>query len=227
MGVPDAPAAARRRDGAGDTSSDVPTNTGIEVTFDQDGVVDAAAHMTIAPEDPRSFEQHGRTLAFVPAERLAASTIYTVTVSARRRGRRAPARSSSPMSVSGSRRRPPGTGQGRDHLPVLGRRVRVGDRRPGHHRHRGSFQESDDPDRPRNRRRPRGSRSIVCADLDTAIAAFRQVRAFPQLDTPGGHGPYPDQGPGPRRRLRCDPSRAGRTYLWFACRTDCPPAGTS
>ena len=65
----------------GDSESGVPTNTGIEVTFDQDGVVDAADHITIEPKVAGRFEQHGRTLAFVPAKRLAAATIYTVTVS--------------------------------------------------------------------------------------------------------------------------------------------------
>ena len=64
----------------GDKASDIPTNTGIEVTFDQDGVVDAAAHVTIAPRVDGRFEQHGRTLAFVPAEPLKPATIYTVTV---------------------------------------------------------------------------------------------------------------------------------------------------
>ena len=64
-----------------DTATDVPTNTGIEVTFDQDGVVDAASHMTIAPKVAGRFEQHDRALAFIPAKRLATSTIYTVTVS--------------------------------------------------------------------------------------------------------------------------------------------------
>jgi hypothetical protein len=64
----------------GDTQTDVPTNTGVEVTFDQDGVVDAASHMTIEPRIDGRFEQHGRTLAFVPAKRLKAATVFTVTV---------------------------------------------------------------------------------------------------------------------------------------------------
>ncbi len=64
-----------------DRATEVPTNTGIEVTFDQDGVVDAASHWSISPKVAGRFEQHGRTLAFVPAKRLAKATIYTVTVS--------------------------------------------------------------------------------------------------------------------------------------------------
>ena len=54
-----------------DESSEVPTDTGIEVTFDQDGVVDAESHISIAPKVAGSFERHGRTVAFVPAKRLA------------------------------------------------------------------------------------------------------------------------------------------------------------
>ena len=58
----------------------LPTNTGIEVTFDQDGVTHAADHITIQPKVAGRFEQHGRTIAFVPAKRLAAATMYTVTI---------------------------------------------------------------------------------------------------------------------------------------------------
>jgi len=61
-------------------SSEVPLDTGIEITFDQDGVEDASSHVTIQPATPGRFEQHGRTLAFVPDRTLAASTLYTVTV---------------------------------------------------------------------------------------------------------------------------------------------------
>jgi hypothetical protein len=65
----------------GDRSTGVPTNTGIELTFDQDGVVDAASHFTIEPAVKGRFETHGRTLVFVPAK-LELATIYTVTLSA-------------------------------------------------------------------------------------------------------------------------------------------------
>jgi len=61
-------------------SSDVPLDTGIEVTFDQDGAGDAASHVSIKPTTPGRFEQHGRTLAFVPDHPLTPSTLYTVTV---------------------------------------------------------------------------------------------------------------------------------------------------
>ena len=57
----------------------VPLTTGIEITFDQDGVTDAASHVTIEPKTAGRFEQHGRVLAFVP-DALKPGTIYTVTV---------------------------------------------------------------------------------------------------------------------------------------------------
>ncbi|HEY7735205.1 MAG TPA: Ig-like domain-containing protein, partial [Candidatus Limnocylindrales bacterium] len=63
-----------------DTETDVPLDTGIEITFDQDGVVDPASHVTIRPATSGRFEQHGRVLAFVP-DRLKPATVYTVTVS--------------------------------------------------------------------------------------------------------------------------------------------------
>ncbi len=61
------------------TETDVRLDTGIEITFDQDGAVDAATHVSIDPKVDGRFEQHGRVLAFVPT-RLAPQTIYTVTV---------------------------------------------------------------------------------------------------------------------------------------------------
>ena len=61
--------------------TEVRLDTGIEVTFDQDGVVDPAAHMTIEPKVDGRFEQHDRVLAFIPERQLAPATIYTVTIS--------------------------------------------------------------------------------------------------------------------------------------------------
>ncbi len=62
-----------------DQATEVPLNTGIEVTFDQDGVTDAASHVTIEPAVKGTFQEHGRVLVFVP-EKLAPATVYTVTV---------------------------------------------------------------------------------------------------------------------------------------------------
>ncbi|HEX7347661.1 MAG TPA: Ig-like domain-containing protein [Candidatus Limnocylindrales bacterium] len=63
-----------------DSATDVPVDTGIEVTFDQDGVVGAEDHFSIEPRVAGRFEQHGRVLSFVP-NRLQPRTIYTVTIS--------------------------------------------------------------------------------------------------------------------------------------------------
>ena len=64
-----------------DEEVDVPLDTGIEVTFDQDGVGDTAAHVRIEPATPGRFETHGRTVAFVPDRPLAPKTVYTIMVS--------------------------------------------------------------------------------------------------------------------------------------------------
>lgn len=63
------------RDGA----INVPAKTGIELTFDQDGALDVAAYFSIQPAVKGTFEQHGRTVVFVP-EDLEPATLYTVTV---------------------------------------------------------------------------------------------------------------------------------------------------
>ena len=65
----------------GDRSSGVPVSTGIELTFDQDGVVDAASRFSIDPGVDGRFETHGRTLVFVPGK-LEPATLYTVTLRA-------------------------------------------------------------------------------------------------------------------------------------------------
>jgi hypothetical protein len=65
----------------GDRSTAVPTHTGIEVTFDQDGIADMRDHFSIVPATAGRFERHGRTQVFVP-DALAAGTLYTVTVRA-------------------------------------------------------------------------------------------------------------------------------------------------
>lgn len=61
------------------TATDVPLDTGIEVTFDQDGVVDAASHFRIEPSVKGRLEQRDRVLSFVP-DALAPATVYTVTI---------------------------------------------------------------------------------------------------------------------------------------------------
>lgn len=63
-------------------STDVPVDTGIEVTFDQDDVAEIAGHFTIEPAVAGRFELHGRTWAFVPDKPLEHSTAYRVSVAA-------------------------------------------------------------------------------------------------------------------------------------------------
>ena len=66
----------------GDSSSGVPRDTGIEITFDQPGVrlTDVRTHVKILPNVAGRWEQHGATFAFVPNKSLARNTLYTVTV---------------------------------------------------------------------------------------------------------------------------------------------------
>jgi hypothetical protein len=65
----------------GDATTGVPVRTGVEVTFNQDGVADMRDHFTISPAVTGKFERHGRTQVFVPNE-LKPATLYTVTVRA-------------------------------------------------------------------------------------------------------------------------------------------------
>lgn len=63
----------------GDSTTGVPIDSGIEVTFDQDGAGDLAGYFSIAPAVNGRFERHGRSQVFVPAG-LRQATLYTVTV---------------------------------------------------------------------------------------------------------------------------------------------------
>jgi hypothetical protein len=65
----------------GDAATGVPVRTGIEATFNQDGVADMADHFSISPAVEGKFERHGRTQVFVPSE-LKPATLYKVTVRA-------------------------------------------------------------------------------------------------------------------------------------------------
>ncbi|MGE0686635.1 MAG: Ig-like domain-containing protein [Dehalococcoidia bacterium] len=60
-------------------STQVPIDTGIEISFNLDGVVRAEDFVQITPAAEGHFEQHKRTLVFVPRE-LQPETIYTVSV---------------------------------------------------------------------------------------------------------------------------------------------------
>ncbi len=67
-----------------DKTTGIPTNTGIEFTFShrQPDVEHIFQYFEISPEVQGTFEQHQRTVSFVPQEGLDPATIYTVTLKA-------------------------------------------------------------------------------------------------------------------------------------------------
>jgi hypothetical protein len=62
-------------------ASEVPITTGVEVAFDQDGIVVTAADFTFQPAVTGRVEMHGRVVAFVP-DALLPGTVYSVTLAA-------------------------------------------------------------------------------------------------------------------------------------------------
>lgn len=62
-----------------DRTTGVPLDTGIEITFDQDGVGDIGPYFSISPRVAGRFERHGRTAVFVP-DALRPLTLYTVKI---------------------------------------------------------------------------------------------------------------------------------------------------
>ena len=60
----------------------VPTDSGIEITFTHDNFTDFDKFFSIDPQVKGRFEQHGRTMVFVPEEHLAPAKIYTVKIAA-------------------------------------------------------------------------------------------------------------------------------------------------
>jgi hypothetical protein len=65
-----------------DQATDVPLDTGIELTFSHEGVVGVGSQFHIEPPVDGRFETHKRTVVFVPRQPLTALTLYTVTVGA-------------------------------------------------------------------------------------------------------------------------------------------------
>ncbi len=64
----------------GDKATEVPRNTGIEITFTHDNFTeDYTKYFEISPNVEGSFEKHKRTLVFVPKS-LSEKTLYTVTI---------------------------------------------------------------------------------------------------------------------------------------------------
>jgi alpha-2-macroglobulin len=64
----------------GNKGNNVPANTGIEITFNRESLVQPEKFFQIDPKVEGSFEQYGRTLIFKPAKPLEVGRVYTVTV---------------------------------------------------------------------------------------------------------------------------------------------------
>ena len=64
-----------------DQATEVPVNSGIELTFSHDGIADISGYFEISPATQGRFEVHKRVVVFVPGE-LKPATLYTVTVRA-------------------------------------------------------------------------------------------------------------------------------------------------
>lgn len=62
-----------------DKSVQVPSNSGIEITFSHENIENAEKYFEISPKTGGRFELHKRTLVFIP-DKLDAFTIYTVTI---------------------------------------------------------------------------------------------------------------------------------------------------
>jgi hypothetical protein len=65
-----------------DQATDVPLDTGIELTFSHEGVIGVGGQFHIEPPVDGRFETHKRTVVFVPRQPLSAFTLYTVTLGA-------------------------------------------------------------------------------------------------------------------------------------------------
>jgi hypothetical protein len=65
-----------------DFGTGVPVNTGIEITFSHDNYANFGDYFSIEPKVEGKFEQHGRTMVFVPFEPLKSDSLYTVKLNA-------------------------------------------------------------------------------------------------------------------------------------------------
>jgi len=66
----------------GNETTEVPVNSGIEITFTHRNTIDISPYFQIEPTVEGTFVQHGRTVVFTPKQSLAPDTIYKVTVKA-------------------------------------------------------------------------------------------------------------------------------------------------
>jgi len=65
-----------------EAGTNVPLDTGIEITFSHNNFYDYENYFSISPSVPGKFEVHDRTLVFVPSELLSSNSLYTVKVKA-------------------------------------------------------------------------------------------------------------------------------------------------
>ncbi len=63
-----------------DAGTNVPVNSGVEITFSHDNYYDYEKYFSINPSVKGEFERHGRTLVFIPETNLNFRTLYQVTI---------------------------------------------------------------------------------------------------------------------------------------------------
>lgn len=63
-----------------DKANGVPTNTGIEITFNRENLISPEKSFEISPSVPGRFEIHRSILVFVPSQELNPKTVYTIKV---------------------------------------------------------------------------------------------------------------------------------------------------
>jgi alpha-2-macroglobulin len=65
-----------------DKSNEVPSNTGIELYFNRDTIINPEKFISISPSVAGVFQSEGNKVRFIPSLPLADRTIYTITISA-------------------------------------------------------------------------------------------------------------------------------------------------
>lgn len=65
-----------------DKSNDVPTNTGIEIIFNRENLVNPEQFFEISPAVSGRFENHRNILVFIPFQELNPKTVYTIKIKA-------------------------------------------------------------------------------------------------------------------------------------------------
>jgi hypothetical protein len=64
----------------GEAGTNVPLDTGIEVTFSHENFQNYESHFSIEPQVEGRFEKHGRTVVFVPRSKLESGALYTIKI---------------------------------------------------------------------------------------------------------------------------------------------------